>query len=237
MDSTRRTAIIAGILFIIATVVNVIGTGLSRSSLADTDYLRMLFAHANQVTAGALLETIAASASVGIAISLYPILRKSNEGLALGSVVFRTIEAVMYLLAVGSLLSLLSLSQQASTANTADRASLQAAGDVLRALRQQVGVVGVLAFSFGGLMYYYVFFQSRLIPRWLSAWGLVAVTLAMATCALAAFNRQPLLSYMVLMLPIFVQEMVLALWLIIKGFAQSFVDPGYLSRVRGNAAA
>lgn len=92
MDPDRRAALTAGVLFITATVTSVVGTGLSRPLVNDPDYLGRVSAHANQVTVGALFELIAAAASAGIAISLYPVLKRWNAGLALGAVVFRTID-------------------------------------------------------------------------------------------------------------------------------------------------
>ena len=117
-----------------------------------------------------LLLLVAAFACAGIAVSMYPILRRVNAGLALGSVVFRTMEAVMYLIAVLSLLSLLTLGQQVVPAGTAERASLGVVGGLLRACATR-GPGGVFAFCLGAFLYYFAFFQSRLIPRWLSGWG------------------------------------------------------------------
>ena len=149
--SNRQAALSAGVLFITATFANVIGTGLSRSLLDDPDYLTAVSSNANRVAAGALLELVAAGASVGIAISLYPVLKKWGASLALGSVVFRTAEAVMYMLAVASLLSLLALSQRFTTAVVVDPASFRAVGDALLDVREQVALVGVFAFSVGCL--------------------------------------------------------------------------------------
>jgi hypothetical protein len=80
-------------------------------------------------------------------------------------------------------------------------------------------VPGVFAFSLGALMYYWIFYQSKLVPRWLSVWGLIGVTLGIANGLYDMFGgiTNETIS-MVLDLPIFVQEMVLALWLIVKGF-------------------
>jgi Domain of unknown function (DUF4386) len=225
MDSNRRAALSAGVLFIAATATSVLGTGLSRPFVNAPDYLTSVSAHANQVTVGALFEFIAAAASAGIAISLYPVLRKWSAGLALGSVVFRTMEALMYTVGVVGLLSVLRLSQQSTTAG-ADRAALQAIGDSLLGVREQTALAGVLAFSLGALMYYYLFYQSRLVPRWLSGWGLVAIILTIAACLVAWFNHRPLTTYTIVLLPIGVQEMVLAVWLIAKGFSSSALQAG-----------
>jgi hypothetical protein len=221
MNTYRTAAVAAGTLFIIATVTSILGTGLSRPLLSDPNRLTMVSANPTQVIGGALLELIAAGACAGIAISLYPVLNKWSTGVALGSVVFRSIEAVMYAVAAASLLSLLALSGQFTTAEAADRGSLQAIGASLVAVREQTTLVGVLAFSLGALLYYWVFYRSALIPRWLSGWGLAAIILLIAAWLLALFTQTSMLSYVILALPIAVQEMVLAVWLIAKGFSSS----------------
>jgi hypothetical protein len=175
------------------------------------------------VTTGALFYLIAAFTSAGIAISLYPVLKKWNAGLAFGSVVFRAIEAVMYIAAVVSLLSLLTVSQQFANAGVADRASFQAIGDSLRSARDNATLAAVFAFSLGAFSYYYVFFQSRLIPRWLSGFGIAAAILMFTACLLALFSNSPVTGYTLLIIPIAVQEMVLAVWLIVKGFNPSAI--------------
>ena len=230
MHSNRMTAVTAGILFIIATVTNVVATQLSSPLLNDSSAMIRIAANSNVVNGGAFLELIAAGACAGIAITLYPVLRQWNAGLALGSVVFRTIEAVMYTIGVVSLLSLLTLSQQFTRVTASDRTSIQATGDLLLAMHQQVVVPAVLAFSLGAVMYYVVFYQSRLIPRWLSGWGIAATILSAAACLLAWFNQNPVVTYTILWLPIAVQEMVLAVWLIARGFNASALQSGAAMR-------
>jgi hypothetical protein len=154
---------------------------------------------------------------------MYPTLRKANVGLALGSVVFRTVEAVLYVIAVVSLLSLLTLGQEV-VVGAAERASLGVVGGLLLSLREHAALAGVFAFCLGAFLYYTALFQARLIPRWLSGWGIAAI-LSMSTAAvLALFNNVAVTGYAPLALPIFLQEMVLAIWLIAKGFEPS-VDP------------
>jgi hypothetical protein len=225
MNSTRKIAIVTGVLFIIATITVLLATALE-PVLNGSGYLIRVSANANQVIVGALLELIAAFASAGIAVSMYPVLKKWNAGPTLGSVVFRTLEAVMYMAAVVSLLSLLTLSQQLTSAGATDRASLQTIGDLLVSVRQHATLLGVFAFSLGAFLYYFVFFQSRLVPRWLSGWGIAAIILMMAACMLALFNDSPVTGYTFLALPIALQEMVLAVWLIVKGFSPSAIASG-----------
>ncbi len=220
MNSTRRIAIAAGVMFIIATVA-VLPAGALLPDLTGADYLTSFSANAPQVAVGALLFLIAYFASAAIAVVMYPVLKTWNAGLALGSVIFRTIEAAFYVIGLVCLLSLVTLGPEFTAAAAADRPSLQAIGDVLLSLRQHAGLAAVFAFSVGALMYYYLFFQSRLVPRWLSGWGIAAIVLMLAACVLALFSDNPVSGYILLALPIAVQEIVLAVWLIAKGFNPS----------------
>lgn len=218
----RKIAVITGVIFIIATVTHFLATSLM-PALTGTDYLIQFSAHANQVAAGALLYLIAHLACAGIAVVMYPVLKKWNAGLALGSVVFRTIETAFYMVGLVCLLSLLTTGQQFTSALAADRASLQAIGGSLVSVKDHAGLLAVFAFCLGAFMYYYLFFQSRLIPRWLSGLGIVAIILMMAACVLALFSGNRITSYIPLAFPVFLQEMVLAVWLIAKGFNPSAV--------------
>ena len=224
--SFRKIAVIAGVIFIIATVTDLLAGGLQGvfgPVLTGADYLTSLSANANQAAGGVLLWIISAFTSVGIAISLYPVLKEWNAGLALGSVIFRTIEAAFYMVVYLGLMSLLPLSQQFITAGAAARTSLQAIGDLLVSVHEHAALLGVFAFCLGAFMYYYLFFQSRLIPRWLSGFGIVAIILMMVACVLALFSGNLITSYIPLAAPIAVQEMVLGVWLIVKGFNPSAI--------------
>jgi Domain of unknown function (DUF4386) len=217
MNSTRKIAVITGVIFIIATVLPLMAAPLI-PDLNSVDYLTQFSAHKNQVAAGSLLILTGYLACAGIAVVMYPVLKKWNSGLALGSVVFRTIETAFYIIGLVSLLSLLTLGQQFTIAGAADRTSLQAIGNLLVSVRDNVAFVAVFAFCLGAFMYYYLFFQSRLIPRWLSGFGIVAIILMMTACLLSLFSGNRITSYIPLAAPILLQEMVLAVWLIVKGF-------------------
>ena len=224
--SFRKIAVIAGVIFIIATVAGLLAgvlEGTFRPVLTGADYLTSLSANANQVTAAALLKIIGYFASAGIAVVLYPVLKKWNAGFALGSVIFRTIEAAFYLVGLVCLLSLVTLGQQFTSAVAADRTSLQAIGGSLVSVQEHAGLLAVFAFCLGAFMYYTLFFQSRLIPRWLSGFGIVAIILMLAACVLSLFSDNRITSYLLLAFPIFLQEMVLAVWLIVKGFNPSVI--------------
>jgi len=233
MKSDRKIAIITGILFILG-FGGVITVALTKPIFDAPDYLINISANENRIILGALSQFIMAAACAGIGISLYPVLRRYNEGLALGSVGFRIIEAVFEIAGVVILLLLLTLSQEFVKAGASDSSYFQTAGVLLQAGSAWVNHVAViLAWCLGALMYYYIFYQSKLIPRWLSGWGLVGITLTIAASMLFMFRLIGPMStiQVVLNLPIALQEMVLAIWLIVKGFDPSAIVPESVGRV------
>jgi hypothetical protein len=188
--------------------------------LSAPDYLTKISANENQVLFGALFQFIGAVACTGIALALYPVLRRHNHGLAIGSVGFRTIEGVLHVLIAVCWLLLVTLSQEAVKAGTPASSAYEVPGAVLMAGPDWLAPLALPAFGLGALCYYWVFYESRLIPRWLSAWGLVAIGLAVVSALLVLVGLIESFStpQIVLALPIAVQEMVLAIWLIAKGF-------------------
>jgi hypothetical protein len=221
----RKNAITVGVLFIIATILNVLGNSLLKPFLDAPDYLISISANENQVIIGCLLVLLSAFACAGIAIGLYPVLRKHNESLALGSVGFRVMEGMLYIVAVVGVLSLLTMSQEYVKAGSSIASLFQASGTLLLAIKTWAGELGVIAFMLGALLYYYVFYQSKLIPRWLSGWGFIGAASSLAATLLVIFGQLVSFStvFILLHLPIGLQEYVLAVWLIVKGFNPSAV--------------
>ena len=224
MKTYRKNAIIAGVLFIAAIVVPLLSKLFTRHIDAP-DYLINVAANANQVITGAIFELIFAFACASIAIWLYPVLKKQNESLALGAVGFRLIEGVFHIVGIVGLLSLVTLSQEFVKAGTPDASYFHSLGTLLHAARDWAGVLGSTAFILGALMYYYVFYQSKLIPRWLSVWGLIGVPFWIAEILLNIFGLiEPFSTNAILLdLPIAINEVVLAVWLIVKGFNPSAI--------------
>ncbi len=220
MKSYRGHAIAVGVLLLACTLTSVLSAAPLGSTLESPDYLQKLAAADNGVIITALLEFVWASTGAGIAICLYPVIRGHNRALALGAVAGRVVEAVFVMIGTLSLLVLLSVSQN-EVAGPAAAAASQTTGDALLAVRDWAfGFLGLLAFLSGAFMYYYVLYAARLVPRWLSGWGLAAVGLAVVSTCYAAFTQDFGLSTVntALNIPIGVQELVLAVWLIVKGF-------------------
>jgi hypothetical protein len=227
MNNFRKTAIVVGILFLVCTVASIVGGSLSNPLLEGADYLAGLAGSSNRVFAGALIEFIWAATGAGIAIALYPVLRKQNGALALGAAASRTVEGIFVLVGTLSLLSVFTLSREFVGAGAAAAASYQASGSVLLALRDWAhGSIGLVAFSLGTVLYSAALYQSRLIPRWLSAWGFCAAVLCLGVTLYSTFNADFGLTALNTLLnaPIGLQEMVLAVWLIAKGFNPSTVS-------------
>jgi hypothetical protein len=221
MNTYRKTAIIVGILFLVCSAAALLSFPFFGPILEGKDYLSKLFESEKMVITGALLEFIQAAAAAGIAIGLYPILKKYNGALALGAVGFRVVEGVFVLIGTLSLLSLLTLSQEFIAAGAPGASSFQTSGSLLLAVRDWSGnVISALAFNLGALMYYVILYKSKLIPRWLSGWGILGAVLGLTATLLGSFNHDFSMNSVntYLNVPIGLQEMVFAVWLIAKGF-------------------
>ena len=225
MNTDRKTAIIVGVLFLLG-FAGGFGPVFVKPITDNPSYLIKIFENKDQVMMGALFQLIMAFACAGIAIGLYPILKKHNESLALGAVGFRIIENVFQMVAALALLSLLTLSQESVKADALAASAFQAAGASLHAVHfWSALVLGHFGFCLGALMYYYVFYRSNLIPRWLSGWGIVAIILHLTGAFITMFTQTDPFSTStyLLSLPIGLNELTLAGWLIVKGFNPSAV--------------
>lgn len=217
----RSTTIIVGVLFLIALVAAIVGGSLIDGILGESDYLSEVAANETQLLVGALLELINGVAVIGIAVLLFPILKRQDEGLALGYVALRIIEAIVIMAAFITPVALIALAQEYTAASAADASSLQAAGTSFLAVRERlVGQYTGIFFGLAAFLLYYLLYRSRLVPRLISVWGFIAVVLVVAWNLLKLFDID-IDAGMVFGLPIILNEMFLALWLIVKGFNTS----------------
>jgi hypothetical protein len=211
-DKSRRTAIIVGVLFILGDIAGVLSYVVTGGLLDGPDALTKIAASQNQVVLGALLVLVMGLALAMIPVVMFPIFKKYNEVLALGCVVFRgALETVAYMASAGAWLLFVELSRQHAEAASPGAPHFQTLSALLAG--PIPGYLTAIVFSLGSLMFYYLFYQSRLIPRWLSVWGLVGAVLYLAWPLLALFGH----GFGLLMAPLAVAELVLAVWLIAKG--------------------
>ncbi len=225
MGEYRKTGIIVGVLFIIATVASILGT-LSLGSILDApNYLTSVSAHGNQMIIAVIFFLIAAISAFATSFMLFPVLRRHIESLAMGYVGLRLFENVFYVVGTVGLLIILTVSQK-YVAGAVDASYYQALGTLLLALQNWAVLIGTLIFfSLGSITLNYVLYQSKLIPRWLSLWGLIGAALVLLYGLFGIFGLGMGLTspYALLAMPIAVQEMVFAVWLIVKGFNKSAI--------------
>jgi hypothetical protein len=227
--TNRKTATVVGVLFILGTVPALLSLPLAVNTVNSPDRLIAISTNAGQMIIFTAIKFIMGIACAGIGLALYPILKKYNQGLAFGAAGFRVIEGGVDV--VGALLYvlLLALSQEFVKAGAPASSYFQTA-DVLinTGINWFREVAMLLTFGIGALMYYIVFYQYRLVPRWLSVWGLVGITLTILSALLVMFHLLPPFGtiQVILNLPILPQELVLAVWLITKGFNPSAVASG-----------
>lgn len=223
MYTDKTTARIVGALFIIATATAIVGGSLLLP-LEEPDYLVAVAADEGQVVTGVLLELILVMSVFGIAVLLFPVLKRRNEGLALSYVGARVLEGVLLLAATVSALLILALSQDYGTSGVA---GVEPLGDLLLAARDWTYLLGsVVVFGTTALILYSLLYQSRLVPVWLSLWGLAGGALILVRGLIEMYGAE--LSGVVqgvFAAPIAVQEMVLAVWLIVKGFSTPVLTP------------
>jgi hypothetical protein len=222
MTTDRSTERWAGVFYIAATVMPILTisfTGFLGGAVAGEplpDYLAQLSINGRAVTLGVFVELAWALAVVGIVVTLLPTLKAHNESLALGFSGLRFIEAFSTVIHSIILLSLLTLGQEFAAAGSPDPSHFQTAGRLFLAAREWTFLIGSgLVWSLSALVLNYQLYISRLVPRWLSVWGLVGAALSFANYVPRFFGG---VSVEVLFYIIAVQEMVFAVWLIVKGF-------------------
>ncbi|MBP2643809.1 MAG: putative rane protein [Firmicutes bacterium] len=173
MNSNRKTAITFGILLITGIFFGILS---SVPALEYPNYLIKLSSIKLQVLMAAFFQFAMATVYVCIAVLLYPIIKKYNEGIALGYFGFRIIGAMFLFVGIVSLLLLVFMSQSFVSASQPDSPHFQTIGQLLRAGRDWMNHVAmILPWSIGGLILYYCFFRMKLIPIWLSVWGLLVL--------------------------------------------------------------
>lgn len=218
-----------GLFFITATVTAIIGLLLYDPILKTNDFLMSGAANSSQIVLGAIFELILVISAIGTAIMLFPYLRKFDGRFALGYLVFRLTEAILILVGIVSVLALLTVSKNAVTASAPTVESLRAVGIALIGMHDWTFILGpCIMLGVNTSIYSFVFYRTKLVPRSLASLGIIGSVLILISGILAMFNIVPLFTMgaMLLALPIAVYEMILAGWLIAKGFSVKIENQG-----------
>ncbi len=218
--TNRVAARVVGALFIMATVPFSLSIVVLEPVLGTADFLTSVSTSQGRVGAGVLLELVNHIAVVGIAVVIHPVLKPFSERLAVGYVAARSIEAALFAVATLHLLTLVFVSGEFVAAGEGPSAQFQILGDALLAGHDwDNAALPFTAFSIGALLLNYALFRARLVPRWIAVFGLLAASsILIARILLMAGAELPSSTVVVMDGPIFLQEMVFAVWLIWKGF-------------------
>ena len=227
MTSLRKTALVAGIFYLI-TFISIPTLALYGPVKNHRDWI-LTSGSNTAVLVGAFLEVIVALAGIGTAVTLYPVVKRQNEGVALGFVTSRLLEAAMIFTGVLSLLSLVTLRHDLGGAAGANAAALVTTGASHVAVYNWTMLLGqtlmpcINALLLGTLMY-----RSRLVPRIIPIVGLIGAPLLIAgvIVTLSAGTGHISALQAIGTLPVAAWEFSLGVWLVVKGFRPSPITAG-----------
>ncbi len=226
MNTYRMNAVMTGVLYFLGTVFGVSGaiiggevltSIISGKPLAGEDMLGLVAANSSQLTAGAFLTFMMGISLVAMTVFLYPVIRKASKELAMGMILFRgALEGVFYCLSTLTFLTLVMVGNTYIAAGS-DSVVLQTIGNLLYQFANLAAPVSSIIFLIGCTCIYLTFYRTRLIPRWLSVWGFIGVVTSLTSALLNFFHMDPGIGFYLEMV-IAPQEIVMAVWLIVKGF-------------------
>jgi hypothetical protein len=222
----RAAATTAGVLFIIGTAAGILSKAFTYFPVHNADDpLAYAADHSGRVATGALLVLVMGLSLALLAVVLFPVLRRVDEVLATGYLIIRgAVEATTYVIVATAWLLLVPLAEtMAAGPGTASPAGVRLGYLVIDS--DGASVIMSLVFCVGAALFYVLLFRSRIAPRWIVSWGLIGIPLYAAAYLLAMYGAVGINSSEVnlLSLPLAVQEMVLAVWMIARGFRPAAV--------------
>lgn len=223
--NSRKIAIAAGVLFLVTHVTSIAALALYGPVLNNPGYITGAGPDTS-VIIGAFLEIILAMAIVGTGVALFPVVKKQNEGIALGYVGLRTLEAGIILVGVVSLLAVVTLRQQLTSGVGTAAESLVTTGKALVAVHDWTFMIGPnFVCGANTTLLAYLMYRSGLVPRFIGVLGLIGGPLIFISAIAELFGvyKQVSVWGAVTAIPVFAWELSLAFWLIVKGFKQSAV--------------
>ena len=224
MDSVRKSALVAGVLFLITFITSIPALALYGPVLNDANYIVGGGAD-GRIFTGAFLEVLLAIANIGTAVTLFPVIKRQNESLALGYVAARIVESTIVVVGIVSILAVVTMRRDFAGSTGGDAATLVIAGKALVAIHNGTFMLGP-AFCAGienGLILGYLMYRSGLVPRPMAVLGLAGGTLAFAAATAELFGLFPQVSgtAFIVTFPEALWELLLGIWLTVKGFRPS----------------
>ena len=230
VNPLRRTAFVAGLLFIITFVASIPAALVLYTPLLDHPNYIVGAGADNRIALGALLEMILIIANIGTAVVLFPILKRQNESLALGYVTARVMESAFIAVGILSLMAVVTLRQDVGGGAAANAGSLVTVGRSLVAIHAWTFLLGP-GFVVGvgnGLLLGYLMYRSGLVPRGMAMLGLIGGPLIILSGTLVLFDAiEPGSGAQVIAtVPEFFWELSLGIYLLVKGFKPSPITAG-----------
>ena len=217
MNSNTKTSRIAGILILLGIIAGVLSIV---PSVESVNFLEEVYPNRTQVLTGAIFQFFLVPIYIGFSLVLYQILRNNNKTLAIGFVGFRMMAGVFQLIGIILLPIFILLSQRYLAQTTFDLVFYETIGEMLQLFRDLTNHLGViLATGLGNLLLYYMLNKGKYIPVWLSWWGIIGNTLIILASFLLLFQLIEVVSieYGIITIPLVIQEVIFAIWLIVKG--------------------
>ena len=220
MTSFRKTALAGGLLYLITFIGSIPAAILVGPAINDPNYVASAGAD-QQVALGLVLELVNVFGCIGCAVALFSVVRRVHEGLAIGYVTTRLFEAATITMGVLSLLAVISLRQQGAATGNAE--SLVPVGNALVAVRDWAMTIGPNMAAFNALMLGTALYRARLVPRAIPALGIIGapILISFVIGNILGVAQPGTLFHGIAVMPFFVWELVLGLWLTFKGFNES----------------
>lgn len=221
MISLRTRARVVGSLFLMAAVTAIIGLFLYDPVLHHADYALQNDAQQARIATGAFMEVLLALSMIGIGVGMYPVLRKLSETLALGYAFFRLLESTIVIVGMLALLTAVTLSNNLPTSAHLQPEAHLLTTRMLVALHDWTFLLGPnTALGVSTSMMSFLLFRHGLVPRWISALGLVGGPMIFVSSILVMYGLYAQQSAWgaVAALPVFLYEMSVAVYLIARGF-------------------
>jgi hypothetical protein len=218
MNTHKLTARLVGALFLITIATYLTGSGLIESMLGSADYLAVISDNTARVSLGAILMFINCLGVVGIGVLMFPILKQHSEAVALGYLGTRIVESTLLMVGIISLLTLIPLSQEYVKAGTTDPNYVQTLSILAIKGNYFALQIAMMVLGIGSLFFCYLLYQSKLIPRFMSAWGFLGYAALAVGAGLELFGFKVGLYYSI---PGGLFELALPIWLSMKGFSAS----------------
>lgn len=226
MDKIKRKTTLAGLYIITGMTAGIFSVA---PAVDSADFLLEAAANPLQVILASLSQFIMSLTYLGFAIVLYPILKRFSSSLSIGFLSFRIITSALVIVGTLLLLAILSLSQGFVDLSQ-DSSYLVAIGNALKITRDYINhVFMILVLCMGNLLFYFLLFQTKLIPKWISEWGIAGTFLSAIASILILFQVFEVITteYILLNVPVAILDLILAVWLITKGFNKTVLATEY----------